>query len=275
MRSIPLSPERIALLDLVTKCPGLSCRELGSRLGPSHSAMSKLVILMCQKKMLFLGGSHGHPTYFNSLDLALANTVDPAELRKAAVKRKIERDRMRTRERQMARLGGSGLSAHQDAMDEIVHLAATRPDGFSTDIHLSARGPRDGEYAPKRVVYLLAELRRLGKIFSAKSGHKRMRFFTSQEAADAYLASGAEDLRKRAPKFTISELSNKKRPRVAPSGPAVILPTTKITIAPTHPPRFAPEPGFHRAITSDWMERRAGAQTVSPPAQQHKPLEWS
>lgn len=37
-----------------------------------------------------------------------------------------------------------------------------------------------------------------------------------------------------------------------------LLPSVKITIAPKPRDRFAPEPGFERVITADWMLRRQG-----------------
>jgi hypothetical protein len=81
----------------------------------------------------------------------------------------------------------------------------------------------------------------------------------------------AQEIKRKALRAAAQAAKPPKPPKVAkpqPQAPAastppIILPTTKITVAPTPRPRFAVEPGFVGVISGDWMQRRQGATSES------------
>lgn len=117
-------------------------------------------------------------------------------------------------------------------------------------------------------------LTRAGRLI-ATGRHTQRRYFTDQQAADALgpaLAAVERDMRKHVARTRETDRSQDRRPTFgrtalhAPDGRVVLVdlagvtlsPALKITVAPKPRQPFAPEHGWERAITSDWMLRRQG-----------------
>lgn len=165
------------------------------------------------------------------------------------------------------------MTAHNGAQSIILAYLAKRPGATFAEIR------RDCNLTPK--TSMVVRLREIGLIFAA-GPRSWQRYYLCAEQAKAeherICAEVAE--RKRARKTCASRQSNlRRRARRQASGgrqadtkqayavhvpPGVILsPDVRVTIAPTPRDRFAPEPGFHKAITADWMLRRQGVDPES------------
>lgn len=129
--------------------------------------------------------------------------------------------------------------------NEILRLAAL-PGGFMTS-DLGDRWP------PKHVQYRTYALRAEGKLFSFAETQRKVRYFTTAEAAKTWGEAFA--LRRRGRSH-----QKKEALRVDKAAQAIVPAGFKVTICPPYVGRWERQDPGERVISADWNQRRQQEQ---------------
>ena len=231
---------------LLSAQPGMNCRELAAALAVTPKVASANLTNYIRRGVLFAAGERPGRRYF--LSKADAEALHPllieANLRAkaAAQERRLLLGRQAWHARH-ARNGGLPRAPKYAALDTELLRLAEREDGVAAAPLLI--------YATDTVSDRCARLRVMGLLFSGHAGHRTVRYFRSQEKADAWAAKNKTPDRLRAERKPVTSAAS----RLATDAPVIERDVTPQVI-PRKPGRYEVVGPIEGVITRDWQMRR-------------------